>query len=639
MTFPTTPEAFLAQSRKEVACAKQLLSSILEPRTERNAQGTLDPYNRLQLHLSNAANLSGLFSEVHPDAAMRSAAETATQEVSAFATELSLNQDLFRTLNAVPAASLEAADARWLRLTLRDFRRAGVDKDEQARSKLKELADRMVKLGQTFDRNIREDVRSIKVDASQLEGLPQDYIAAHRPGPDGKVTITTDYPDFLPFRTYAEDGEARKALYVENLHRAYPVNEPVYRELLAARREQAALLGYAHWADYVTEDKMIRSGAAIQEFINKVARAASMRARADYQSLLERKRRDVAGAESVGSWESLFYEEKVKQEKFAFQSQAVRPYFEFNRTLKGLLDITARLFGLRYEPANDASPWHRSVQVYDVYRGSQKHGRIYLDLHPRPDKYKHAAQFPLVSGLAGVQLPEGALVCNFPDPDVQNPALLEHDDVVTLFHEFGHLMHHILGGHVARLSQSGVATEWDFVEAPSQMFEEWAWDVTTLQLFARHVETNEPIPADLVQRMRAANEFGKGTWARTQTFYAELSRRYHSEDPTTLDLHKTLVETQAEYSLFAYLPGTHFHTSFGHLNGYSAMYYTYLWSLVIAKDLFSEFKRRGLMDEATSQRYRDAVLARGGTKDAADLIHDFLGRPYAFEAFERWLTA
>jgi thimet oligopeptidase len=276
--------------------------------------------------------------------------------------------------------------------------------------------------------------------------------------------------------------------------------------------------------------------------------------------------------------------------------------------------------------------------VYDVYQSGAKLGRIYLDLHPRENKYKHAAQFTLRAGVTGKQLPEGVLVCNFPDPgSSKGPALMDHDEVVTMFHEFGHLMHHILGGRQRWIYFSGVATEQDFVEAPSQMLEEWAWDPTTLALFAHHVESHATIPAELVKRMRAASEFGKGTQARHQMFYAAMSLRYHEADPAHLDLLATLGELQKRYSMFAYVDGTHLYDSFGHLNGYSAVYYTYMWSLVIAKDLLSEFQRHGLLDEATAHRYRDAVLVPGGSKDAADLVKDFLGRPYSFDAYQRWL--
>ena len=633
----TTPETLLADTRAALTTARSELETLLDVPGPRSEANTLLPYHRLQLALSNAGHRAGLLSEVHPDRPLREAAETSVQEISAYATELSLHRGLYDALASVPVEGLDPDTRRFLEHTLRDFRRAGVDRDEPTRARLKELADRAVRLGQDFDRAIREDVRSVSLRPEQLAGLPDDYRAAHTPGPDGKVRITTDYPDLLPFRTYARDGEARRQLYVENASRAYPANEKVLREILEVRAEQARLLGASTWADYVTEDMMSRSGKAVAEFLSHVAEVSEAPARRDVERLLRRKQKDVPSATRVEDWEKAYYEERVKQEELGFDSQSVRPYFEFNRVRDGLLAITARLFGIRYVRVENPAAWHPKVESHDVFRGEERLGRIHLDLHPRADKYKHAAQFPIVSGVKGVQLPEGVLVCNFADPAVHSPALLDHDDVVTLFHEFGHLMHHVLGGRQRWLGFSGVATEWDFVEAPSQMLEEWAWDPGTLAIFARHVETDAPIPAELVQRMREANEFGKGAHTRHQVFYAELSLALHTRPPADVDITRTMVELQKRYSPFPYVEGTHFFASFGHLNGYSAMYYTYLWSLVIAKDLLGEFQRHGLLDEATARRYRDTVLVPGGSKDAADLVKDFLGRPYGFEAFQAWL--
>jgi thimet oligopeptidase len=635
---PTNPDALKSDAADALVTAGRLLETLHAVQGPRTQDNTLLPFHQIQLVVARPAHRAGLFSEVHPERPVREAAEKVTQELSAFATELSLDQRLFRALAALDASSLPAAPRRYLEHALRDFRRAGVDKDEATRARLKELAEEAVVLGQTFDRAIREDVRSIKLRPEQLDGLPLDYRTAHPPGPDGLVTITTDYPDLLPFRQYAHDGEARRLLYLENGARAWPDNETTLRALLAVRAEQARLLGYACWADYVTEDKMARSSATVRTFLDRVAAAAEERGRADIARLLVRKRQDEATAERVEDWEKAYYEERVKQEAFAFDSQSVRPYFEFRRTRDGLLAICGRLFDVAFQKVEGVDVWHPSVDVYDVTRGEARLGRIYLDLHPRADKYKHAAQFPLVSGVLGVQAPEGVLVCNFADPALSSPALLDHDDVVTLFHEFGHLMHHLLGGSQQWIGFSGVATEWDFVEAPSQMLEEWAWDPATLALFARHVENDGPIPAELVGRMRAASEFGKGTHTRHQVFYAQLSLAYHLADAQTLDLTATMTELQRRYSPFPHVPGTHFFASFGHLQGYSAMYYTYLWSLVIAKDLLSEFQRSGLLDAETSRRYREAVLVPGGSRDAADLVEAFLGRPYGFEAFAAWLN-
>jgi thimet oligopeptidase len=308
----------------------------------------------------------------------------------------------------------------------------------------------------------------------------------------------------------------------------------------------------------------------------------------------------------------------------------VRTYFDFAKVRAGLLDVTGRLFGVRYQQV-DVPVWHEEVTAYDVIRLADEKtlGRIYLDLHPREGKYKHAAQFDLAPGVAGKSVAEGVLVCNF------SRKLMEHDHVVTLFHEFGHLVHHILGGQGEWTRFAGVATEWDFVEAPSQMLEEWAWDPTILASFATN-EAGEPIPAELVAKMRDAEEFGKGYLTQTQTMYAAVSYWYHQDRPA--DLTATMVELQERYAPFPYIPETHFYAAFGHLGGYSSAYYTYQWSLVIAKDLFSAFDPADLFDPEVAGRYRDKVLAPGGSKDAADLVEDFLGRPYSFDAYAAWLA-
>ncbi|HET9156707.1 MAG TPA: M3 family metallopeptidase, partial [Myxococcaceae bacterium] len=259
--------------------------------------------------------------------------------------------------------------------------------------------------------------------------------------------------------------------------------------------------------------------------------------------------------------------------------------------------------------------------------------RMYLDLHPRENKFKHAAQFGMISGQAGRRLPESALLCNLPRPG----ELMEYDDVRTLFHEFGHLMHHIVGGHTRWAANSGVRNEWDFVEAPSQMLEEWMRDAGVLQTFAREVRTGKPIPTKMVKQLRAADEFGKGVDVRQQMFYAATSLHLYDRDPRGLELPSYVADIQSRYSPFPYVAGTTFYTGFGHLNGYSAVYYTYMWSKVIAKDLFTAFKAAGMFDPATSQRYRKDILEPGGGRPAAELVANFLGRPYDFRAYEAWL--
>jgi thimet oligopeptidase len=316
----------------------------------------------------------------------------------------------------------------------------------------------------------------------------------------------------------------------------------------------------------------------------------------------------------------------------------MRPFFEYGRVKEGVLALTARLFGLRYERVGDAPLWHPDVEVYDVWEGEQRLGRFFLDMHPREGKYKHAAQFTLATGKRGVRAPQGALLCNFPKPGAE-PALMQHRDVETFFHEFGHLLHHILGGRTRWAGLSGVRTEWDFVEAPSQMLEEWSWDADALATFARHCETGEVLPRERVVRMKAAEEFGKGLWVRQQMYYAALSLELYRNPPSGLDIDELSRSLQERYTPFRPVAGTHFHLSFGHLDGYSAIYYTYMWSLVIAKDLFTEFQQQGLMNPSPAARYRRLVLEPGGSQEAAGLVRDFLGRDFNFQAYQRWLDA
>ncbi len=343
--------------------------------------------------------------------------------------------------------------------------------------------------------------------------------------------------------------------------------------------------------------------------------------------LVARQRQDDPDAHEFDASHLAYYTELVRREQFDVDAQEVRRFFDFANVRKGLLDVTGRLFGIEYR-AVDVPAWHADVTAYDVLSDGQRRGRIYLDLHPRDGKFKHAAQFDLVGGITGRQLPEGALVCNFPR------GLMEHQHVVTLFHEFGHLVHHILGGRQRWARFTGVATEWDFVEAPSQMLEEWAWDADVLRTFAVDAD-GTPIPAELVARMRAAKDFGKGMFVRTQIFYTALSYSLHRDRPA--DHAQAVRDAQARYDLVDYVDGTHFHAAFGHLSGYTSAYYTYLWSLVIAKDLFSAFDAAEMFDPAVARRYRDRILAPGGSKDAADLVAEFLGRPFAFDAFAAWL--
>ncbi len=621
-----TPPEFARASKEDLDRAREAVERL---KAMPPSLASLAAWDEATGAITNASARASLLRSVHPDAAMRDLGEICEQEAEALATALALDPEVYRPLSLVDAEREDEGTRWYLFRVLRDFRRAGVDKDAATRARVRDLNEELVRIGQELQRNIRDDVRQITVTPDELEGLPDDYIAAHSSG-----VITTDYPDYVPFMTYARSSPARERLWRVYRQRAHPRNLAVLDRMLSRRFELAQLLGYESWAAYVTEDKMIGSAGAASAFIEKIASASEARARQDYEVLIARKRKDEAAAPRVDAWDSEALQKSVRVEQLDFDSQSVRPYFDFGRVQQGLFDTTARMFGIEYRRC-DAPVWHPDVTAWEAVEQGRVIGRFFLDLFPRDGKYKHAAQFALACGQAAGALPEAALVCNFP----KAPSLLEHSEVVTFFHEFGHLLHHLLGGHTRWAGVSGVRTEWDFVEAPSQMLEEWCWDAGVLQRFARHHQTAEPIPSSLVARMRAADEFGKVLRVRQQMFYAATSLRFHDHDPAGLDTTALAAELQERYTPFRHVPETYFQESFGHLEGYSAIYYTYMWSLVIAKDLFGTFRREGLLNPEAALRYRRNILEPGGSRPAGELVKAFLGREASFDAFAEWLNA
>jgi len=592
-----------------------------------DAAERLDLWNDADIALSEAMNEAYIVSEAHPDAAVREVAEQQVQAVESLSSARLLDRDLWRGFADAAGERLDDDQARLLHHVLRDFRRGGVELADADRERVRQLADRDTELSLTFSRNIRDGRRQIQVPVEGLAGLPQDFVDAHPVDDEGMVTLSTDYPDLMPVREYATDRATRLALVGAYNDLAWPENDAVLAELLEVRAERARLLGYADWADYETETRMIGSGAAIPEFLERLDAASLPAAEAEYPVLRERLRRDVPDADEVTIADFWHVLGVIKHEQYDVDAQLVRSYLPFERVATGVLDVTGRLFDVEYVPV-DAPAWHDDVRTYDVVRDGGRLGRIHLDLHPREGKFSHAACFPIAPGVTDRVLPEAALLCNF------SRGLLEHDEVVTFFHEFGHLVHDILGGRHRFARFSGVATEWDFVEAPSQLLEEWAWDAGVLASFAVNAD-GEPIPAELVERMRTADAFGRGLEVRRQLGHANVSYRLHVDRPA--DLQAETERLYASTSPVQPLRGLHPYAGFGHLTGYGACYYTYQWSLVIARDLLSGFGA-GLMDPEAALRYRTEVLERGGTRDASDLVEAFLGRPTTFDAYRDWLA-
>ena len=388
---------------------------------------------------------------------------------------------------------------------------------------------------------------------------------------------------------------------------------------------------------------MMRTPEALEAFVDRVGRLLRPSAEEDLKLRLERKRRDDPTATQLENWDAgLFgegyYDVKLRAEQAGVDTKRLRAYLPYPRVRDGLFQLCEELFGLTFHPVTDAELWHPTVEAFDVTRGTAMVGRCYFDMVPREGKYSHAACFGVREGLSGVQLPQGALICNFLDPSSpREAARMEYGDVVTFFHEFGHLLHALLSGHGRWLFNGQGSIEWDFVEAPSQLFEEWARDPATLDRFALDPDTGERIPRELLSRLTAADAMGRPSrWLR-QVALAEASLRLYDRDPTGLDTAAAMKAAFNRYFPIPMRPEYHPEAAWGHLTGYSACYYTYVWSLVIARDLLRPFYEKGsLTDRPTAERYASIILASGSSRPAAELIRQYLGREFNFEAFEAW---
>ena len=633
-----TADSFEATIAAHLKAATGLINALKQHRGTRNVANTLTPYDAAIARLNSAAYFCALMEAVHPQAAFRDRATMMTRRVSAVRTALSLDPDLYKALSTMKLDGADAATRYYVERQLLLFRLSGVDKDDATRARLKVLNDQLTDQQSKFDRNINDGQLSVSVsDAHELDGLPQDYIDRHKPGSDGTITITTDYPDVFPVLQFAKSEALRRRLSVAFNNRAYPANRDVLMNMVATRYEIASLLGFASWADYNAADKMIGSGAHIAAFIQELDAATRPGATREFERVLAEKRKTDPAATVVFDHERGYFQEQLRRTAFDFDAQSVRPYFPYARVRQGILDTAAALFHVSFRQEQRAPGWHPSVETWDVIDHGKIIGRFYLDMHPRAGKFSHAEMIPVVDGIRGKQLPEAALICNFPAPTATDSALMSYDDTQTFFHEFGHLMHWILGGAQPWAGISGISMESDFVEAPSQMLEEMMRSPAVLSTFARHYQTGESIPADLVARMNRASGFGRAGYIARQNRYSALSYEIYKDKPQAIDLDAIDASTAARYNLFTPTAGTHEVASFGHLSSYSSAYYTYMWDKVIALDFYSQFDAANPLRGDASMRYRRIVLEPGGSMSANDLVRRFLGRVQNMQALARWI--
>ncbi|MGA8162642.1 MAG: M3 family metallopeptidase, partial [Acidobacteriaceae bacterium] len=573
----------------------------------RDLDTTLRAYDDAIAELATVGSLTGLLHSVYPEKPVRDKAQDLLQTIAQAGVELSLNRDVYQALAAIDAGSADPATKHYLDRTLLQYRLAGVDKDDATRTRIRELSDQATLQGLNFGRNVQEGGNTVTIDdPAELDGLPPDFLEAHKPGDDGKIVLTTDFPDYLPVMTFARSADLRHRMFLAYNTRAFPANRQVLVDLLRIRQEVATILGFPHWADLATADQMMESAAKMQAFLDDLDTASKAGAEKEYAMLLDFARKAEPGLTQIDGASRTYWLEQYRRSAFDFDSQSVRPYFPYDRVQPGVLATAEKLFQVTFRRIQDPDVWHPSVSAWEVWDRTELAGRFYLDMHPREGKDKWFSAHPLVPGIRDRQLPEAALICNFPEPKEGNPGLLQYSDVVTFFHEFGHLMHALLGGRQDWAGISGIATEGDFVEVPSQMLEEFFRDPRLLATFAHHYQTNEPLPAELVLRMNRAGAFGRADWVRTQLFYTTCSLETHHVDPSTLDLDALFRSLYQRFLPYAWVEGNRMYASFTHLIGYSSNYYTYLYDKVIALDFFSQFPRNARLESPVALHYRKA---------------------------------
>jgi thimet oligopeptidase len=636
------PAAFESWINQRLAAGKADVDKLLAVSGPRTVANTLRPYDDAENELNVAGNNAFLLYSLADSAALRDKGQAMEATVSSAQTDLSLNQQVYKALAAIPTPA-DPATRHYLERTLLEYRLSGVDRDDATRAKIHALQDKITNLMLGFGRNIADGTLKVKATPAELAGLPADYIAAHKPDPDGSITLTTDEPDVDPVMDYAASADLRARLYTAYHSRAYPKNDAVLRDLLATRQEMASTLGYAHYADLATADQMIGSAANVEKLIASLDEASRPIAAREYQQLLAFAQKQQPGLTSITQADRRYWGELYRRSRFAFDAQSVRPYFPYDRVQDGILKTAARLFHVSFKPVKDAAVWDKSVDTFDVFDAATGHegkrlGRIYLDMHPREGKDKWFSSSPVTPGIAGRQLPEGMLVCNFSGGKAGEPGLMQYDEVVVYFHEFGHLMHHILGSQGEWSGAGGFNVEGDFVESPSQMLEEMFHSPAILQSFARHYQTGEVLPAALIDKMNAASAYGRGQWLQRQMIYSSFSLQVHNQAPAGLDFDALWDTDTKRFSPFPDLNGAHDYASFTHLTGYASNYYTYILDKVIALDFFAQFDRKNLLDGPTAMRYRHTVLEPGATKPAAELVKDFLGRPQNMDAIRNWMN-
>ena len=626
---PAFPQ-FASAGAVKAACDRSLTEAATGlRRIERQpADGRwIAAYDAFSASLEDLANPLQFLAQVHPLKAIRSAAEACELRWNDFYSTLGQNQRLYRAVKQVRPA--EPSDQLLRQTLLESFDDAGVGLPPAGRARAKQLNDRIAGLGQAFERNVRDANTRLAFTEDELKGVPRAVWQSAQRDAAGRLLLGVDNPTLDPVLQSAELASTRERMWRAKTNQGGDANLQVLAELTRLRKDYATLLGAASWAEFVLRRRMAETPARAVGFLDEVKAAVQQRERdeiADLRALKALHLNQAADTTRVDRWDVNFYTELARQAQFKVDQNAFRAYFPPQQSLQFALRLIEKLMGVRYQRIEGAATWHPEVQAYAVSDAASGKplATLFVDLYPREGKYNHAAVWGLRSASAALNRPsQAALVVNF---DRQGLTL---DELEILLHELGHAVHNNLSTAV-RAQQAGTSVKHDFVEAPSQMLEDWVYDQQVIALFAEVCPSCKPVPGAMLDQARAASHYGKGLRSSRQHLYAAYDLALHGtalRDPMAL-----WAQMEGDTPL-GHVAGTLFPAGFGHIaTGYSAGYYGYLWSLVVAMDLRSAFAANRL-DPAVGRRYRDSVLAPGSQRPPQDLVRDFLGRDFNARAF------
>lgn len=623
-----------AEAEARVKLEKDLAALIAIPQAERTFENTIMGYERAFDNYGNALGMSGFLSYVSTDKKFRDAANDLQMQISQYMVDVATRRDVYKAIREYTDTNprLDPVQAKLVKEMLIGFKNSGMDLNDADLEKFKALNKEKAEYIIKFDKNIQEYKDPLAVTQEQLRGLGEDYIQKLSKTDDGKYLVTLDYPDYVPFMQNADDEQARKELEFKFNRRGGQENVELLEKTLTLRREIARLLGYKNHAELRLEDRMAKNPKTVMAFLKDLQKKLKpLGKKEDKEMIAYKNSKTGKNSRTLYSWESGYWSNKFRKENLELDSEKIKEYFPSQVVIDGMLDLFGGVFGITFEPV-DIPVWHPDVKAFKIKdkASGELVAYFYMDLYPREGKYKHAACFGLVEGEekqdGTYQNPFVAIVSNLNKPSGDTPSLLKHSEVETLFHEFGHVLHNALTK--AKYSAfSGTSVSWDFVEAPSQMLERWAWDPQVLKKISRHYQTGESLPDDLIKRMIAAKNFGAGGMYLRQDFFAQYDMTLHTAD-TTPDTTKLYFELTKKIRGLPLTKGTIPQASFGHImGGYDAGYYGYLWSEVIAEDFFGEFKKNGIFNPETGLKFRREILEKGGTLDEEKMVENFLGRP------------